>query len=153
LLAKHFPPHDGSRGPDLYGRGALKRAQDQKQEIAMNRTAKAVVFMFVVLGLVASVALANSSAHNKLTAMFDGSQPPVPPKAAFLDGSQPPVPPKAMQVFAQMLDGSQSPVPPKMTRILDGSQPPVPPKKSGAVAWMYDGSQSSVPPKALGAAV
>ena len=100
----------------------------------MNRTAKAVLFVLVVLGLVASVAPANSSAHNKLTAMIDGSQPPVPPKAAFLDGSQ-------------------SPVPPKMTRILDGSQPPVPPKRPGAVAWMFDGSQPPVPPKALGAAV
>ena len=27
--------------------------------------------------------------------MLDGTQPPVPPKAAFFDGTQPPVPPKA----------------------------------------------------------
>src|SRR5271156_3863267 len=93
LHAKHFPPHDVSPGPDLYGRSALKRAQDQKkQEIAMNRIARAVVFMFVVLGLVASVAPANAPGHNDLTATFDGTQPPVPPKATFFDGTQPPVP-------------------------------------------------------------
>jgi hypothetical protein len=104
----------------------------------MNRTARAVVFMFVVFGLVASVAPANSSSHNTLTAMFDGSQPPVPPKAAFLDGSQPPVPPKMSGAFALMMDGSQPPVPPKMT---------------GTVARMFDGSQPPVPPKALKAAI
>ena len=43
----------------------------------MNRTARAVVFMFVILGLVASVAPANAPGHNSLTAMMDGTQPPV----------------------------------------------------------------------------
>jgi hypothetical protein len=62
----------------------------------MNRTASAVVFMFVALGLVASVAPANAPGHNALTAIFDGTQPPVPPKAALLDGTQPPVPPKRL---------------------------------------------------------
>ena len=104
----------------------------------MIRTARAVVFMFVVLSLVDSVAPANTPAHNNLTAMFDGSQPPVPPKAAFLDGSQPPVPPKRNGASVLMLDGSQ---------------PPVPPKKAGQVALMFDGSQPPVPPKAMKAAV
>src|SRR5271156_4553318 len=104
----------------------------------MNRTARAVVFFFVICGLVASVAPGNVRSHNILTATLDGSQPPVPPKAALLDGSQPPVPPKAMEVLARMLDGSQPPVPPKMT---------------GAFALMLDGSQPPVPPKALQAAV
>jgi hypothetical protein len=62
----------------------------------MNRIARAVVFMFVVVGLVASVAPANAPGHNTLTAVFDGTQPPVPPKAALLDGTQPPVPPKQL---------------------------------------------------------
>jgi len=52
--------------------------------------------MFVALGLVASVAPANAPGHNALTAIFDGTQPPVPPKAALLDGTQPPVPPKRL---------------------------------------------------------
>ena len=104
----------------------------------MNWTARTVVFLLVISGLAASVAPANSSSHNTLAAIFDGSQPPVPPKAAFLDGSQPPVPPKMGGAFASMMDGSQPPVPPKMT---------------GAVAWMFDGSQPPVPPKALEAAV
>src|SRR5271170_5930841 len=99
----------------------------------MNRTARAVVFFFVICGLVASVAPGNVRSHNILTATLDGSQPPVPPKAALLDGSQPPVPPKAA--------------------LLDGSQPPVPPKMTGAFALMLDGSQPPVPPKALQAAV
>jgi len=97
----------------------------------MNRTARAAVFMFVVLGLVASVAPASAPGHNILTAMLDGTQPPVPPKAAFLDGTQPPVPPKAIAVFARMLDGTQPPVPPKAA-LLDGTQPPVPPKRLAA---------------------
>jgi hypothetical protein len=119
--------------------------ETKKEEIAMNPTARAVVFMLVILGLAASLAPGNLSSHNTLTAMLDGSQPPVPPKLASLDGSQPPVPPK----FA-LLDGSQPPVPPKMATIgakLDGSQPPVPPK--AAVARTLDGSQPPVPPKAL----
>jgi hypothetical protein len=98
----------------------------------MNRTARAVVLMFVVLGLVASVAPANGPTHNSLTAIFDGTQPPVPPKAAFLDGTQPPVPPKAIEEVARMLDGTQ---------------PPVPPKRTGAAAWIFDGTQPPVPPK------
>jgi hypothetical protein len=97
----------------------------------MNRTARAVVFMFVVLCVVASVAPANAPGHNALMAMFDGTQPPVPPKAAFLDGTQPPVPPKAIEMFARMLDGTQPPVPPKAA-LLDGTQPPVPPKRLAA---------------------
>jgi hypothetical protein len=152
LHAKHFPPHDASCAPDLYGGSALQRAQNQKKEIAMNRTARAVAFMFVVLGLVASVAPGNAPSDNNLRAMFDGTQPPVPPKAAFLDGTQPPVPPKVMEVFARMLDGTQPPVPPKAA-FLDGTQPPVPPKMTGAFAWMFDGTQPPVPPKALAAAV
>jgi hypothetical protein len=99
----------------------------------MNRTARAVVFMFVVFGLVAMAAPGKARSHNTLTAMFAGTQPPVPPKAAFLDGTQPPVPPKAV--------------------FLDGTQPPVPPKMTGAVARMFDGTQPPVPPKALEAAV
>jgi hypothetical protein len=98
----------------------------------MNRTARAVVLMFV-LGLVASVVPANALGHNTLTAMLDGTQPPVPPKAAFLDGTQPPVPPKATAVVARMLDGTQPPVPPKAA-FLDGTQPPVPPKRLAAAA-------------------
>ena len=94
----------------------------------MNRTARTVVFMFVVLGLVASVAPANAPGHNTLTAMFDGTQPPVPPKAALLDGTQPPVPPK---LVAWMMDGTQPPVPPKAV-FRDGTQPPVPPKRLAA---------------------
>lgn len=94
----------------------------------MNRTARAVVFMFVVLGLVASVAPANAPGHNSLTAMIDGTQPPVPPKARLLDGTQPPVPPK---VVAWTLDGTQPPVPPKAV-FRDGTQPPVPPKRLAA---------------------
>jgi len=93
----------------------------------MNRTARAVVLMFV-LGLVASVVPANAPGHNNLTAILDGTQPPVPPKAALLDGTQPPVPPKAIEVVARMLDGTQPPVPPKAA-LLDGTQPPVPPKR------------------------
>lgn len=93
----------------------------------MNRTARAVVFFFVISGLVASVAPCNVRSHNILTAILDGTQPPVPPKAAFLDGTQPPVPPKMMEVFAWMLDGTQPPVPPKAA-FFDGTQPPVPPK-------------------------
>jgi hypothetical protein len=99
----------------------------------MNRTARAAVLMFVVLGLVASVTLANAPGRNALTAMLDGTQPPVPPKAALLDGTQPPVPPKVTEVFVRMLDGTQPPVPPKAA-LLDGTQPPVPPKRlAGAV--------------------
>ncbi|HXN25584.1 MAG TPA: hypothetical protein VN902_00585 [Candidatus Acidoferrales bacterium] len=94
----------------------------------MNRTAQAVVFMFVVLCAAASMALPNTSGHSALTAVLDGTQPPVPPKAAFLDGTQPPVPPKAIEGFARMLDGTQPPVPPKAA-LLDGTQPPVPPKR------------------------
>lgn len=111
----------------------------------MNPKAKAVVFLLVILGVVGSSTPGNLRSHNILSAMFDGSQPPVPPKLALLDGSQPPVPPK----FA-FLDGSQPPVPPKMATIAlnpDGSQPPVPPK--AAVARTLDGSQPPVPPKAL----
>jgi hypothetical protein len=130
----------------------LNAPKSKKQEIPMNRTARAVVFLFVIFGLVASVAPGNARSHNSLAAVLDGSQPPVPPKAALLDGSQPPVPPKAMEVFARMLDGSQPPVPPKAA-LLDGSQPPVPPKMTGAFASMIDGSQPPVPPKALQAAV
>jgi hypothetical protein len=98
----------------------------------MNRTVTAVVLLFVVFALAAGLTLGNALSHNTLTAMRDGSQPPVPPKDAFLDGSQPPVPPKMTDVSARMLDGSQPPVPPKMmpafASVLDGSQPPVPPK-------------------------
>jgi hypothetical protein len=99
----------------------------------MNPKARAVVFLLVILGLAASLTPGNLQSRNTLAAMFDGTQPPVPPKAAFVDGTQPPVPPKAMEVFARMLDGTQPPVPPKMTgttfaRMLDGTQPPVPPK-------------------------
>jgi hypothetical protein len=97
----------------------------------MNRTARAAVFMFVVLGLVASVAPANTAGHNNLSAMLDGTQPPVPPKVALPDGTQPPVPPKAIGVFARMLDGTQPPVPPKAA-LFDGTQPPVPPKRLAA---------------------
>jgi hypothetical protein len=96
----------------------------------MNPKARAVVFLLVILGLAVSVVPSNLPSHNTLTALLDGSQPPVPPKLAMLDGSQPPVPPK----FA-FLDGSQPPFPPKMTPvalILDGSQPPVPPKALAA---------------------
>ena len=98
----------------------------------MNPKARAVVFLLVILGLAASLAPGNLSSHNTLTAVLDGTQPPVPPKAAFLDGTQPPVPPKGTEVFAWVLDGTQPPVPPKMTGtstgMLDGTQPPVPPK-------------------------
>ncbi len=97
----------------------------------MIRTARAAVSMFVVLGLVASVAPANPPAHNNLTAMLDGTQPPVPPKAAFFDGTQPPVPLKAIEIAALMLDGTQPPVPPK-AGFFDGTQPPVPPKALAA---------------------
>jgi hypothetical protein len=104
----------------------------------MNQTARAVVFLFVVCGLVVSVAPRNSPSHNSLAALLDGLPPPVPPKAVSLDGSQPPVPPKMTGASA---------------RFLDGSQPPVPPKMMAAVAAMFDGSQPPVPPKALEAAV
>jgi hypothetical protein len=97
----------------------------------MNRTARAVVLVFVVFGLVAMVAPGKARSHNTLTCMFDGTQPPVPPKRAFLDGTQPPVPPKAVEVSARMLDGTQPPVPPKAA-FLDGTQPPVPPKALAA---------------------
>ena len=79
----------------------------------MNRTARAVVLMFVVFGLVAMVAPGNARSHNTLTAILDGTQPPVPPKAALLDGTQPPVPPKMTGAVALMFDGTQPPVPPK----------------------------------------
>ena len=79
----------------------------------MNQTARAVVFLFVVCGLAASVAPCNSPSHNSLAALLDGSQPPVPPKAVSLDGSRPPVPPKVMGAVAAIFDGSQPPVPPK----------------------------------------
>jgi|SRR5580658_5405405 hypothetical protein len=98
----------------------------------MSPTARAAVFMFVVLSLV-SVAPANAAGHHPLSAMLDGTQPPVPPKAALLDGTQPPVPPKAIEAFALMLDGTQPPVPPKAA-LLDGTQPPVPPKRLAAAA-------------------
>jgi hypothetical protein len=98
----------------------------------MNSKARAVVFLLVILGLAASLAPGNLSSHITLTAVLDGTQPPVPPKAAFLDGTQPPVPPKVTEVFAWVLDGTQPPVPPKMTGssagMFDGTQPPVPPK-------------------------
>jgi hypothetical protein len=117
----------------------------------MNPTARAVVFALVVVGLAASLAPGNLSSHNSLTAMLDGTQPPVPPKAAFLDGTQPPVPPK---VIARIFDDTQPPVPPKMTgtfdRKLDGTQPPVPPKMTGMFTRM-DGTQPPVPPKAMAA--
>jgi len=152
LNPKHFPSHEVLLAPRLYGHHALKRAQDQKQEIAMNRIASAVVFLFVVFSLEASVAPLKAMSHNHLTAMFDGTQPPVPPKAAFLDGTQPPVPPKAMEAFARVLDGTQPPVPPKAA-FLDGTQPPVPPKMTQASASVFDGTQPPVPPKALAVAV
>src|SRR5271168_1083993 len=102
----------------------------------MNLTARGVVFLLVILGLAASLAPGNFTSHHTLTAMFDGTQPPVPPKAVFLDGTQPPVPPKLMAVFAWKLDGTQPPVPPKMmgtfARMFDGTQPPVPPKAMAA---------------------
>jgi hypothetical protein len=79
----------------------------------MNLTARAAVFGLVILGLAASLAPGNLSSHNSLTSMLDGTQPPVPPKAAFLDGTQPPVPPKMSGTFARMFDGTQPPVPPK----------------------------------------
>jgi hypothetical protein len=104
----------------------------------MIRIARAAVFMFAVLGLVASVARTNPLAHNHLTAILDGTQPPVPPKAS--------------EVAALMLDGTQPPVPPKAA-FFDGTQPPVPPKKTGAAASMFDGTQPPVRPKALAAAV
>ena len=88
----------------------------------MNRTVTAVVYLFVILGLVASVAPGNARGHNGLAAFADGSQPPVPPKMALLDGSQPPVPPKTV------------------AWMLDGSQPPVPPKMVNGQGWMMDGS-------------
>ena len=97
----------------------------------MNPTARAVVSLLVILGLAVSLAPSNLSSHKTLTAMLDGTQPPVPPKAAFLDGTQPPVPPKAIEMFARMLDGTQPPVPPKAA-LLDGTQPPVPPKRLAA---------------------
>jgi hypothetical protein len=103
----------------------------------MNPTARAVVFLLVILGLAATLAPGNLSSHNTLAAMLDRSQPPVPPKLALLDGSQPPVPPKMAGTVALMLDGSQPPVPPKMAPAsvrLDGSQPPVPPKALVAVS-------------------
>jgi len=102
----------------------------------MNPKARAVAFLLVIFGLVASWAPGNLSSHSRLTAFKDGSQPPVPPKFALLDGSQPPVPPKMAPAGVR----------------LDGSQPPVPPKAAAAVAWMLDGSQPPVPPKALAAA-
>jgi hypothetical protein len=101
----------------------------------MNSTARAVVFALVILGLVASLAPRNLSSHDTLTALLDGTQPPVPPKAAFLDGTQPPVPPKVI------------------ARMFDGTQPPVPPKMSGTFARMFDGTQPPVPPKVMAAAV
>src|SRR5580658_526095 len=104
----------------------------------MNSTARAVVFLLLILGLAVSLAPSNLSSHNTLTAMIDGTQPPVPPKAAFLDGTQPPVPPKMTGTFAGKTDGTQRPVPPKM---------------SGTFAWMFDGTQPPVPPKAVAAAV
>jgi hypothetical protein len=85
----------------------------------MNRTARVVVFILVVLGLVASVAPANAPSRNSLTAMVDGTQPPVPPKAASLDGTQPPVPPKMMAGAGWMFDGTQPPVPPKALAAAD----------------------------------
>jgi len=102
----------------------------------MNPTARAVVFVLVILGSATNLSPGNLSSHNTSTAMLDGTQPPVPPKAAFFDGTQPPVPPKMMAVFARMLDGTQPPVPPKMT---------------GTFAWMFDGTQPPVPPKAVAA--
>jgi hypothetical protein len=135
----------------------LTAPEPKKEEIAMNPTARAVVFVLVILGMAASLAPGNLSSHNRLAAMLDGTQPPVPPKAAFFDGTQPPVPPKMMAVFARMPDGTQPPVPPKMTgtfaRKLDGTQPPVPPKMTGKLARMLDGTQPPVPPKAMAAAV
>jgi hypothetical protein len=121
----------------------------------MSPTARAVVFLLVILGLAASMAQGNFSSRKTLTVAMHGSQPPVPPKLASFDGSQPPVPPKMTQAFAWMLDGSQPPVPPKMATSgvrLDGSQPPVPPKAAATVARLLDGSQPPVPPKAPAAA-
>ena len=60
----------------------------------MNPTAKAVVFLLVILGLAGTVTSGSLLPHGRLTAILDGSQPPVPPKLVLLDGSQPPVPPK-----------------------------------------------------------
>ncbi len=96
-------------------------------------TARAVVFLLVILGLAASLAPGNLPSDNTLRSSLDGSQPPVPPKLVLFDGSQPPVPPKMAPVGVR----------------LNGSQPPVPPK--AALAWMLDGSQPPVPPKALAA--
>jgi hypothetical protein len=62
----------------------------------MNRTARAVVFLLVVSSLAAIVAPGKTTSHSSMTAILDGTQPPVPPKAALLDGTQPPVPPKAL---------------------------------------------------------
>jgi hypothetical protein len=118
----------------------------------MNPTARAVVFLLVILGLAVSLAPSNFSSRDTLTVVMDGSQPPVPPKLVLFDGSQPPVPPKMTQAFAWMLDGSQPPVPPKIATTgvrLDGSQPPVPPKAAVIVVRLLDGSQPPVPPKAL----
>ena len=61
----------------------------------MNSKARAVVFLLVILGLAASLAPGNLSSHITLTA--------VPPKmtgssAGMFDGTQPPVPPKAVAV-------------------------------------------------------
>jgi hypothetical protein len=100
----------------------------------MHPTTRAVVFLLVILGLAASLAPGDSSSRDTFAAMPDGTQPPVPPKAAFLDGTQPPVPPKFIAAIARMLDGTQPPVPPKMT---------------GSIAWMLDGTQPPVPPKAV----
>jgi hypothetical protein len=47
----------------------------------MNRTARAVVFLFVILGLAVSVAPGNLASHNTMATMLDGTQPPFPPKA------------------------------------------------------------------------
>ena len=46
----------------------------------MNPTAKAVVFLLVILGLAGTVTSGSLLPHGRLTAILDGSQPPVPPK-------------------------------------------------------------------------
>jgi hypothetical protein len=90
----------------------------------MNPTARAAVLVLVILGLTESLAPGNLSSHNMLTAMLDGTQPPVPPKMTGTFAGKP-----------------------------DGTQPPVPPKMTGAFAWMFDGTQPPVPPKAVAATV
>ena len=90
----------------------------------MSRTITGLVCLFLLFGLAVSAAPANAMSQNMMTAIPDGTQPPVPPKGPG--------------ITARMLDGTQPPVPPKgpgaMEWMLDGTQPPVPPKGPGAVA-------------------